>query len=141
VRIVVDTNVFISALLVRTSLPAHLIVLWRAGRFGLLTASEQLDELVRVTRYPKIRERLSPALAGRLINELRDVAITVTDLPTVTVCADPDDNYLLAMASVGAADFLITGDKADLLSMSRYEGTKIATVREFLTIAGRLPKV
>jgi len=83
---------------------------------------------------------LSPALAGRLINELRDVAITVTDLPTVTACADPDDNYLLAIASAGAADFLITGDKADLLSMDRFEGIKIATVRDFLTIAGRLPK-
>ncbi len=139
-RIVIDTNVLISALLVGTSLPAHLIVLWREGRFHLLTASEQLDELMRVTRYPKIRERLSPALAGRLINELRDVAITVTDLPTVTACADPDDNYLLAMASAGAADFLITGDKADLLSMDRYGGTKIATVRDFLAIGGRLPK-
>ena len=139
-RIVVDTNVLISALLVGTSLPAHLIELWREGRFDLLTASEQLDELMRVTRYPKIRERLSPALAGRLINELRDVAITVADLPTVTACADPDDNYLLAMASIGAADFLITGDKADLLSMGRYEGTKITTVRDFLTASGRLPK-
>ena len=140
-RIVVDTNVLISALLVGTSLPGHLIVLWREGRFDLLTASEQLDELMRVTRYPKIRERLPPALAGRLINELRDVATTVTDLPAVTACADPDDDYLLAMASVGAADFLITGDKADLLSMDRYEGTKIATVRDFLTIAGRMPKL
>ena len=139
-RIAVDTNIFISALLVRTSLPAHLIAVWRAGRFDLLTASEQLDELMRVTRYPKIRERLSPIVAGRLINELRDVAITVADLPIVTACADPDDNYLLAMASAGAADFLITGDKADLLSMGRYEGTKIVTVRDFLTIAGRLPK-
>ena len=139
-RIVADTNVLVSALLVGTSLPAHLIVLWRAGRFDLLTASEQLDELMRVTRYPKIRERLSPVLAGRLINELRDLAITVANLPTVTACADPDDNYLLAMASAGAADFLITGDKTDLLSMDRYEGTKITTVRDFLTIAGRLPK-
>lgn len=127
-------------MLVGTSLPAHLIALWREGRFDLLTASEQLEELMRVTRYPKIRERLAPALAGRLINELRDVAITVADLPIVTVCADPDDNYLLATASVSLADFLITGDKADLLSMGRYEGTKIATVRDFLAISGRLPK-
>lgn len=139
-RIAVDTNIFISALLVRTSLPAHLIAVWRAGRFDLLTAAEQLDELMRVTRYPKIRERLSPAVAGRLINELRDVAITLADLPTVTACADPDDNYLLAIASADGANFLITGDKADLLSMDRYEGTKIATVREFLTMIGRMPK-
>jgi len=67
VRLVVDTNILISALLAGTSLPAHLIVLWREGRFDLLTSAEQLDELMRVTRYPKIPERLAPAIAGRLI--------------------------------------------------------------------------
>ena len=64
-RLVIDTNIFISALLSTSSLPAHLVVLWREGRFDLLTSADQLDELVRVTRYPKIRERLSPALAPR----------------------------------------------------------------------------
>jgi putative PIN family toxin of toxin-antitoxin system len=89
VRLVIDTNILISALLAGTSLPAHLIVLWREGRFDLLTSADQLDELIRVTRYPKIRERLVPALAGRLINELREIAVMLVDLPTVTVCADP----------------------------------------------------
>ena len=73
-RVVVDTNVLISALLSGRSPPAQIVTLWREGRFALLTSQEQLDELARVTRYPKIRERLSPALAGRLVNELRDVA-------------------------------------------------------------------
>jgi len=50
------------------------------GRFDLLTSAEQLDELLRVTRYPKIRERLTPALAGRLINELREIAAVVKNL-------------------------------------------------------------
>lgn len=95
-RLVIDTNILVSALLAEASLPAHLTVLWREGRFDLLTAAEQLDELMRVTRYPKIRERLSPAPAGRLINELRDVAVVVRELPSVDVCADPDDNYLVA---------------------------------------------
>ena len=138
-RLVVDTNVLISALLVGTSLPAHLVVLWREGRFDLLTSAEQLDELMRVTRYPRIRERLTPALAGRLINELREVAVLVKNLPTVTLCTDPFDNYLLAMAAAGSADFLVTGDKRDLLGLWLYEGTKIATVRDFLTMTGRMP--
>ena len=138
-RLVADTNILISALLVGTSLPAHLIVLWREGRFDLLTSAEQLDELMRVTRYPRIRERLTPALAGRLINELREVAVLVTNLPTVTLCTDPFDNYLLAMATAGSADFLVTGDKRDLLGLGLYKGTKIATVRDFLIMTGRLP--
>jgi len=139
VRLVIDTNVLISALLADTSLPAQLIVLWRHGRFDLLTAAEQLDELIRVTRYPKIRERLAPALAGRLINDLRAIAVIVDRLPVVDVSADPNDNYLLAIATAGSADFLVTGDKRDLLGIEVYEGTKIVTVRDFLAMHGRLP--
>jgi putative PIN family toxin of toxin-antitoxin system len=139
VRLVIDTNILISALFAGTSLPAHLIVLWREGRFDLLTSADQLDELMRVTRYPKIRERLAPALAGRLINELRDIAVVVKNVPVVTVSPDPYDNYLLAMAAAGSADFLVTGDKRDLLVLDLYEGTKIVTVRDFLILHRRLP--
>ena len=94
---------------------------------------------MRVTRYPKVRDRLSPALAGRLINQLREIAIMTGRLPTVTACADPYDNYLLAMAEAAGADLLLTGDKRDLLSMRRHKGTRIITVREFLEQQGHLP--
>jgi predicted nucleic acid-binding protein len=53
-------------------------------------------------------------------------------LPVVTVSPDPFDNYLLATAAAGSADFLVTGDKGDLLALKLYEGTKIITVRDFL---------
>ncbi len=138
-RVVVDTNVLVSALLSGTSLPAHLIELWREGGFDLLTSAEQLDELMRVTRYPKIRGRLPPALAGRLINELRPVATVMTDLPAVALCADPHDDYLLAAAQAGGADYLVTGDKRDLLTLRLHAGTRIVTVRDFLVLNRRLP--
>lgn len=138
-RLVIDTNVLVSALLARSSLPAHLITLWRENRFDLLTSAAQLDELARVTRYPKIRERLTPALAGRLINELRNLAIVVANLPQVMVSADPFDNYVLAMAVAGAADFIVTGDKRDLLGLRLYEGIRIMTARDFLEMSRQLP--
>ncbi len=138
-RLVVDTNILVSALLKDTSLSAYLIALWQDGSFTLLICADQLDELMRVTRYPKIKDRITPAAAGRLINELRDLAVMVARLPRVTHCADPHDNYLLAMAQAGAADFLVTGDKRDLLGLGSHEGTRIVTVREFLTLAGKLP--
>jgi putative PIN family toxin of toxin-antitoxin system len=115
------------------------VALWREHWFDLLTSAEQLDELMRVTRYPRVRERLTPAVAGRLVDELRDVAILIGELPKVNACADPNDNYLLAMASTGAADFLITGDKRDLLGMKRYKGVRIVSVRDFLALTHRLP--
>ena len=134
----IDTNILVSALLAGTSLPARLLLLWQDGDFKLLTSVAQLDELMRVTRYPKIRERLAPTLAGRLINNLRQRAIVLDRLPTVTVCADPNDDYLLAMARAGGADFLITGDKRDLLSLARHDRTRIVTVRDFLRLTGQL---
>jgi putative PIN family toxin of toxin-antitoxin system len=139
VRLVIDTNILISALLVSASLPAHLVVLWRDGRFDLLTSAGQVEELMRVSRYPKIRTRLAPALAGRLINDLRALAITVANLPAVDACADPYDNFLLAMAAAGAADFFVTGDKRDLLGLKLFQGARILTVRDFLTLHRRLP--
>lgn len=133
-RLVVDTNVLISALLSTASLPARLVVLWREGRFDLLTSPQQLDELVRVTRYPRIKERLAPALAGRLINEIRDMATVVERLPVVTASPDPDDNYLLAIATAGSADFLVSGDKRGLLEIERNGGVRIVTVRRLLIL-------
>ncbi|MBE7211352.1 MAG: putative toxin-antitoxin system toxin component, PIN family [Gluconacetobacter diazotrophicus] len=138
-RIVVDTNILVSALLAPASLPAQLLVLWRQDRFILLTATEQFDELRRVTRYPKIRERLPPALAGRLINDLRGLAVVLDRLPSISVSPDPNDDYLLAIAEAGGADVLLTGDKRDLLSLQRHGSTRILTVRAFLDGQGRAP--
>jgi putative PIN family toxin of toxin-antitoxin system len=120
VRLVIDTNILISALLSETSLPAHLIILWRSGRFDLLTSADQLDGMMRVTRYPKIRERINPVLAARLINEIRSLATFLERLPVAAASPDPADDYLLAMADAGSADFLITGDQRDLLALGIY---------------------
>jgi putative PIN family toxin of toxin-antitoxin system len=139
VRVVLDTNVLISALLVEFSLPAQLVAHWRRGSFALLTANLQLDELMRVTRYPKISARIKPVLAGRLINDLREVAVVVETLPPVDVSPDPYDNYLLAIASGGGADYLVTGDKPHLLSLGRHDGTKIVSVRDFIKLTRLLP--
>jgi putative PIN family toxin of toxin-antitoxin system len=139
VRLVIDTNILISATFASTSLPAHLVTLWRDHTFDVLTAPEQLDELMRVSRYPKIRERLVPAIAGRLINDMRSITVMVHDLPKVTACTDPYDNFLLAIAKAGRADFLVIGDKRDVLVLRLFEGARIVTVRDFLTQIGGLP--
>jgi predicted nucleic acid-binding protein len=69
-------------------------------------------------------------------HDLHALAVVVDKLPIVDASPDPDDNYLLAIAAAGAADFLVTGDKRDLLALRVYEGTKITTTRTFLTQYG-----
>jgi len=100
-RLVIDTNELLSAAMSSASPPAQLFALWRSRKFDLLTCAEQIDEIARITRYPKIRTRLAPALAGRLINRIRDLAIVVEKLPKVDRSPDPGDNYLLALAEAG----------------------------------------
>lgn len=141
-RVVIDTNVLVSALLHERSLPYQLIALWRQGRIALITSAEQLEELRRVTRYPKLRARLNPSVAGRLVNELKGAATVIENLPEVSVSRDPWDNYLLATIEAGKAELLITGDKADLLSLDRHAGARIVTVRQCLRlVTGVEPKV
>ena len=62
----------------------------------------------------------------------------VRDLPHVAISPDPYDNYLLATAITGSADFLVTGDKRDLLSLERVGATRIISVRAFLELHRRL---
>lgn len=134
-RWVVDTNLQISALLLENSVPARLLLAWRRGHFTLVSAELQIEEIRRVTRYPKIRERLRPALAGELVNQMRGLAEMLDRLPAVDVSPDPFDNYLLSLAQAGQADLLVTGDRRDLLALGRYGSCPIVTPREAL---GRL---
>jgi hypothetical protein len=67
-----------------------------------------------------------------MINGLRYQALVLTDLPTLEVSPDPDDNPVLAMAVAGEEDFLVSGDKRDLLALKIIEKTKIVTARNFL---------
>jgi len=125
-RLVLATNVLLSALMSPASPSAGILSFWRDRKVTVLTAAEQIDEITRVTRYPRIRALLHPALAGRLVNCLRNVAIVVENLPTVHRSPDSGDNYLLAIAESGEAQFLVSGDKP-LLGLKRHKSTRIVT--------------
>jgi len=134
VRVILDTNLLVSALLVAGGVPARILDAWFDGQFTLLTCDDQLDELRRVTRHPRIRPRIEPAVAGSLVNDLRHFADLIETLPRVEVSPDPGDNFLLAMAEAGRADYLVTGDKRGVLSLESHGATRILTARQFLAI-------
>ena len=133
-RVLLDTNVLLSALLVRGTPPDRLYEAWRQGRFDLVSCERQLEELNRVSRRPVLRERLRPAEAGRLVNEIRRLAILCEPVNVASISPDPDDDFLLAVAEAARADYLVTGDKTDLLSLRRHAVTRILTARQLVEL-------
>jgi predicted nucleic acid-binding protein len=75
--VLLDTNILLSALLVRGTPPDHIYEAWRQGRFELVSCERQVQEINRVSRRPALRQRLRPAEAGRLVNEIRRLALLV----------------------------------------------------------------
>lgn len=132
IRAVIDTNVFLAALLSPFGPPARILAAWQADRILPISCPEQLEELRRVSRYAKFRGILQPHLVGRLVNNLRDAVLLDPPANDDTDLHDPDDAWMLALAALGQAAYLVTGDKrAGLLSRRRIGGTRILTAAAF----------
>jgi putative PIN family toxin of toxin-antitoxin system len=133
-RVVLDTNVLISALMVQAGNPAAIYRGWKEGQFVLLTCAEHLDELRATLRKPAIAERIRPYKGGGLVNELKKLAESVDGLPHVRRSADPSDDFLLGLCEAGRADYLVTGDKGGLLALESHKGTRIVSARAFAAL-------
>jgi|SRR5210317_1719114 len=133
-RVVLDTGILIAALITKDTPPDRIYQAWRKRRFELVTSQWQLDEFRRVSRYPKLRKYLQPIEAGNLVNGLRHQARFLEELPDVDLSEDPNDNPLLAMAIAGEVDYLVSGDKRDVLALKKVGKASIVTARRFLTI-------
>lgn len=131
-RVVLDTNVLISALISPSAPPRRICDAWRAGRVTLLCCNAQLDEMREVTRRVAVRLRIRPFEAGRMVNELRALTQWVESLPVVQRSADPKDDYLLALAEAGGAHAIVTGDKSGLLVLRQHAGAEILGARAFI---------
>lgn len=133
-RVVLDTNILVSALMAPAGNPAAIYTAWQDGRFTLLTCAEQLDELRATLQKPAVAERIKPYKAGRLVNELKNFAEMTGPLPRVERSPDPGDDFLLALSEVGNADYLVTGDKSGLLALGRHKATRIISARKFAAL-------
>lgn len=130
-RVVLDTNILISSLLLATGNPAVIYSAWREERFTLLTCDELLDELRATLQKPAIAARFKPYKAGDLVNKIKRFAENLDSLPRVSRSPDPSDDFLLALCEAGRADYLVTGDKSGLLALGQHKSTRIVSAREF----------
>ncbi|MDD2851668.1 MAG: putative toxin-antitoxin system toxin component, PIN family [Desulfuromonadaceae bacterium] len=134
VRVVLDTNVLVSALLFGGKV-GMLRDLWKSGRIIPLISKETFAEFRKVLSYPKFK--LSQREIRAILNDeiLPFVeALEITEQVT-GICRDQHDDIFLAVAARGGAGHLVTGDQ-DLLVLINYAETRIVTVAEFLSLVG-----
>lgn len=137
-RVVLDTNVLVSALISRGS-PARLLDAARSGHFELCTSERLLTELLDVLQRPPIALRIERAglAADEVVSQLRRMALVLTPhvVPPV-IASDPDDDHVLAAALEAGADLIASGDRRDLLPLGSYRGIPIVNPREALRQLG-----
>jgi uncharacterized protein len=125
-RLILDTNILLSALLSSLGPPAKLLDAWERKKFTLVACDALITELRNVTGRPFFKARRRPSVAELLAAGLRDFTFFCQDIPLVPAAPDPKDSYLLALAEASQAAFLGTGDK-DLLSLRRHGSTRIVS--------------
>lgn len=133
-RAVLDTNILVSALLVPAGFAGEIYRAWHEGSFTLLTCEEQVEELRDTLHKPRIAALIKPHRAGRLVNELRELAELIKSLPPVRRSPDPEDDFLLGLCEAGRSDYLVTGDKSGLLGLRVHGNTKIVSARDFVKV-------
>jgi putative PIN family toxin of toxin-antitoxin system len=123
-RLILDTNILLSALLSPSGAPAKLLDAWERKVFTLVACGALIAELREVTERPFFRARLRASAAELLAAGIRDFSFYCRDLPSGPTAPDPKDSYLLALAEASQAEFLVTGDK-QLLGLRRHKSTRI----------------
>ncbi len=133
-RVVLDANQFISAVLVPIGRPAQILQAWRAGRFELVLSPAILAEVRRVLLYPRLQKKhgwdekqIDDFMAG--------IMAAATLMPgTLSVQAvpdDPTDDKYVACALEASAQYIVSGDQ-HLTRLKRYQGIEIVTPASFI---------
>ena len=135
-RVVIDTNVWISSLLRPSRDHADAVAaLWEGAT--VLYPAAVLDELIDVLGRKKIRRYVSPQSALDLVARFTARAELVEITETIKASRDPDDDKFLELAVAGKADMIVTGD-TDLLDLHSFRDIAILSPREALS---RLPDI
>lgn len=138
-RVVLDTNVFLCALLAPDSPPAGILQLALQGRLRLVISPGIIIEIGLVLQYPKVKKSLrkhsltEEEMADAIINILKIATITPGAEMVRGVAPDPGDDMVLSCAVEGRADFIVSGDR-HLTGLESYEGIRIVAPAAFLQL-------
>ena len=133
IKVVLDTNVLISAL-IKPGKPRTLLYKITEGKAQLITSRGILEELARVTSDDKIRRYVQEDEVIRFMKVINNIAqITKIKSRFKAVKQDPTDDIFLRTAIDGKADIIVSGDE-HLLSLKNFRGVQILTVNAVLNI-------
>ena len=136
-RVVIDTNLVLSALVFAQGRLTPLRHAWQGAHCQPLLSSITAAELLQVLAYPKFK--LSAADQQELLADYRPYCTTVrmpAKLPKTPACRDPFDLPFLQLAIVGKADYLVSGGK-DLLSLAGQFVCPIVSAEQFMKILNK----
>lgn len=133
-KVVIDTNIFVSGVLVEGGNPSIIIKAWkRTQKYQLFVTEEIVQEALKVMK----RLNVTGDIIGDWDRAIRKNAISI--VPTREIKAvkdDPSDNKFLECAIEAGADYIVSGDK-HLKELKEFKGIKIVTAKEFLGILSK----
>jgi putative PIN family toxin of toxin-antitoxin system len=135
-KVVLDTNVLVSAFLSPYGVPARILKYLEQEAFELLLSEEILEEYKDAFRYDEVKKahKLTNEQITRVLDDLRVSAKVMKPTVSVSVVAsDPDDNKLFACALAGGADFIISGDTT-VQAVKHYREIQVLSPKLFLVV-------
>lgn len=128
-KLIIDTNIWISFIISnKLSLLDPLLL---NGEARLLFSAELIAEIHETIKKPKLKKYFRTNALDEMLLTFESIIDLIEVESNVTICRDTKDNFLLALAKDGKADYLLTGDK-DLLVLSKFGKTKIKTISAFI---------
>ena len=135
-RVVLDVNVWVSALISRLGAPARIVAHWQAEEFEVAISPAILRELDRVLNYPRLQEHYhlpEKQVQGFLRLVTRQATEVAPSQPIHAIERDSTDNRHLECALAAGAEVIVSGDR-HLLELGQYEGVQILTPAGFLAL-------
>ena len=135
-QVVLDANIYISALIFSKGNSAAIIERWLAGEFDVLISQPIIDELLRVTGYERLHKKFRRIRENRLefVALVSEQGVWIQPETQVTaVAADESDNRYLECAVAGSANYVVSGDD-HLLNIGSYKGIGIVSPAAFIIL-------
>ena len=135
-RIVLDTNILIGALITKDTPPDRLYQAWLRGEIKLVTSTAQIAEITEVLARPRMQQLLDAEEAAAIVENLDARAVVLDKPQPVDLSPDPKDNPILATAIAAQADLIVSGDKRHVLALGDVDGIPVVTATRSLESSG-----